>query len=95
MAQTRSINGILPAPAGLSAKTMSTAPPSTKGSSKTVAPRLRLIVRRLPPGLTQAEFEEVLGEGWSPGAGRVEWAAYKEGKVSKEYASKWPPNSPL
>ena len=49
--------------------------------------RLRLIVRRLPPGLTEAEFWAAIGEDWAVGQGKVDWAAYKDGKVSKECVS--------
>ncbi|KAL8840636.1 MAG: hypothetical protein Q9176_003749 [Flavoplaca citrina] len=46
--------------------------------------RLKLVVRRLPPGLTQEEFETSLGAEWRVGSGKVDWAAYKPGKVSKD-----------
>lgn len=87
MAQNRAVNGILPAPTSIASR-RSAAGPSTP-SMKTTAPKLRLIVRRLPPGLTQEEFEQTLGEEWRAGAGKVEWMAYKEGKVSKEYVWKF------
>ncbi|KAL8646926.1 MAG: hypothetical protein Q9226_006649 [Calogaya cf. arnoldii] len=46
--------------------------------------RLKLIIRRLPPGLTQEEFESCLGDEWKVGSGKVDWAAYKPGKISKD-----------
>ena len=49
-------------------------------------PRLKVVVRRLPPGLTQLEFETALGEEWRVNGQMVDWAVYKNGKVSKEYA---------
>lgn len=55
-----------------------------KSSSRTPAPRLKLIVRRLPPGLTETEFWAVLGDDWKVGAGKVEWGAFRDGKISKE-----------
>ena len=55
-----------------------------KPSARTPAPKLRLIIRRLPPGLTETEFWTALGEAWKAGAGKVEWAAFKEGKISRE-----------
>ncbi|EZF29322.1 hypothetical protein H101_07002, partial [Trichophyton interdigitale H6] len=59
--------------------------PSSKGhSSKGNAPRLKLHVRRLPPGLTQAEFETALGDYWKVGRGKVDWFLFKEGKVSTD-----------
>lgn len=42
-------------------------------------------MRRLPPGMTEEEFWSILGEEWQVGKGRVDWASYSEGKVSKEY----------
>ena len=49
--------------------------------------RLKIIIRRLPPGLTQPEFVEALGDEWKTGGDKVDWAVYKEGKLSKEYGS--------
>jgi hypothetical protein len=34
--------------------------------------------------LTETEFWTALGQAWKVGAGKVEWAAFKDGKVSKE-----------
>ena len=47
--------------------------------------RLKVVIRRLPPGLTQKEFEAVLGEEWKVGGGQVDWAQFKPGKLSREY----------
>jgi len=44
-----------------------------------------MVIRRLPPGLTQEEFESSMGEQWQVHAGKVDWAVYKPGKISKEY----------
>lgn len=70
------------------AATQKAAPPPTPSSkshsSKGNAPRLKLHVRRLPPGLTQAEFETALGDYWKVGRGKVDWFLFKEGKVSTE-----------
>ncbi|KAF2162666.1 hypothetical protein M409DRAFT_26904 [Zasmidium cellare ATCC 36951] len=44
-------------------------------------PRLKLEVRRLPPGLTLTEFEEILGDEWKLGNGKVDWREYRQGKV--------------
>lgn len=46
--------------------------------------RLKIQVRRLPPGLTEAEFKEAIGEDWLPGKERVDWMSYQPGKISKE-----------
>ena len=80
---SRGRNGVLPINPTIIKKQGAKAP-EPKASPKPSAPRLRLIIRRLPPGLTEAEFWESLGGEWKTGAGKVDWAAYKDGKVSKE-----------
>ena len=47
--------------------------------------RLKLVVRRLPPGLTEEEFEDTIGEDWRVGGGKIAWKSYKVGKISKEF----------
>lgn len=76
-------NGMLPIPASATKKPTA-APKSSKSQGRAGLPKLRLIVRRLPPGLTEDEFQAALGDEWKVGAGKVDWAAYKEGKISKE-----------
>lgn len=46
---------------------------------------MKLIVRRLAPGLTEAEYLSVLDDEWKVGQGKVDWFQYKPGKDSKEY----------
>ncbi|KAJ9201559.1 hypothetical protein DTO164E3_3452 [Paecilomyces variotii] len=75
--------GVLPISASATQKNAST---PSKSSAKPPTPRLKLLVRRLPPGLTQVEFQSALGEEWKLGAGKVDWFQYKEGKVSKDPA---------
>lgn len=60
------------------------APTPAKSAPKLPAPRLKLIIRRLPPGLTRAEFETSLGDDWKTGQGKVDWYLFKPGKISKE-----------
>jgi len=80
---TKPPNGMLPIPASATKKPVLAArPPKTQGRAG--LPKLRLIVRRLPPGLTEEEFQTALGDEWKVGAGKVDWAAYKVGKISKE-----------
>jgi regulator of nonsense transcripts 3 len=43
--------------------------------------RLKLEIRRLPPGLTLAEFDEILGHDWKPGNGKVDWREFRQGKL--------------
>lgn len=65
-------SGVLPVdPASLQAQ-------STKATS-----RLKLEVRRLPPGLTLEEFRDAFGEEWRVGAGKVDWLEYRPGKVKR------------
>ena len=85
-----SMNGILAIPAFATQKPSpsSQKSASTKAaSSKSTSPRLKLVVRRLPPSLSQAEFETALGDEWRIGAGKIDWCVYKEGKISKECVS--------
>ncbi|KAL8865591.1 MAG: hypothetical protein Q9174_006809 [Haloplaca sp. 1 TL-2023] len=46
--------------------------------------RLKLVIRRLPPGLIEEEFKDILGEEWQNGNGKVDWTSYKPGKVSRD-----------
>ncbi|KAH8697848.1 Smg-4/UPF3 family-domain-containing protein [Talaromyces proteolyticus] len=61
-------------------------PTPAKSAPKPPAPRLKLIVRRLPPGLTRSEFETGLGDDWKLGSGQVDWFQFKPGKISKDPA---------
>lgn len=45
----------------------------------------KVIIRRLPPGLTEAEFISILGSEWAVGNGKVDWFSYAPGKVCNEY----------
>lgn len=49
--------------------------------SKSSGARLKLEIRRLPPGLTLTEFEETLGDDWKLGNGKVDWREYRQGKL--------------
>ncbi|RMD43796.1 hypothetical protein DV735_g1366, partial [Chaetothyriales sp. CBS 134920] len=74
--------GVLPVNAIATRKTAA----QPKQGNRAPAPKLRLIIRRLPPGLTEAEFWTAIGDEWQVGTGKVEWAAFKDGKVSKDPA---------
>ncbi|KAL2840883.1 Smg-4/UPF3 family-domain-containing protein [Aspergillus pseudoustus] len=80
---SKSAGGVLQIPASATQKN---APSPAKRTPKPAAPRLKLLVRRLPPGLTQEEFETALGAEWKLGGGKVSWYQYKPGKVSKDPA---------
>ena len=47
----------------------------------------KLIIRRLPPGMTHDEFSAILGPEWALSNGKVDWLSYVPGKLSTEYAS--------
>jgi len=80
-ATQRQAGGVLPIPAAVThAHTNGSGQAQTKSS----AARLKVLIRRLPPGITQAEVQDVLGSEWATGKGKVDWASFKPGKVSKE-----------
>lgn len=58
---------------------------STEGGKKTKAQATgqKLFVRQLPPLITEQEVQAVLGEEWKIGNGKVDWAQFHPGKVSK------------
>ena len=72
--------GVLQIPVAATQKNASAAPKAPKPAT----PRLKLLVRRLPPGLTTEEFENAIGTDWKVGEGKVDWLQYKPGKISKE-----------
>ncbi|KFY53664.1 hypothetical protein V496_07415, partial [Pseudogymnoascus sp. VKM F-4515 (FW-2607)] len=78
MASRAQTNGVLPIPAS------QTAPKTSKASQNRAGPSLKVVVRRLAPALTEAEFMKIIGEEWKVGAGRVDWFSYKPGKVSTD-----------
>lgn len=75
-------NGVLSIPASATQKRTAAGP--VRPFTKAATPRLKVIIRRLPPGLSLAEFEAGLGDEWKLNGGKVDWVVYKEGKVSKE-----------
>jgi len=74
-------NGVLSIPASA---TQRRAGGPINMSSRAATLRLKVIVRRLPPGLSQTEFDTALGDDWKIHGGKVDWAIYKPGKISKE-----------
>jgi regulator of nonsense transcripts 3 len=75
-------NGILPITASQTAGNAGKA-----SATKSSGPRLKVVIRRLAPSLTEAEFTKYLGDDWKLGQGRVDWLSYKPGKDSKEYVA--------
>ncbi|KAF2706795.1 hypothetical protein K504DRAFT_536208 [Pleomassaria siparia CBS 279.74] len=81
MAPATGVNGVLPVTV-----LQKNPPASAPRGPKAPQPRLKLVCRRLPPGLTKTEFESILGDEWMTGAGKIDWMVYKKGKVSKDLA---------
>ena len=81
MAPQPGLNGVLP----VTLLQKNPPAPQTSRGPKPAQPRLKLVCRRLPPGLTKAEFVEALGDEWKQGAGKVDWINYRKGKISTEY----------
>ncbi|PVH87607.1 hypothetical protein DL98DRAFT_251544 [Cadophora sp. DSE1049] len=79
MATRTQANGVLSI-----ASSQTTGNGNKPASAKPAAVKLKTIVRRLPPGLTQEEFTTILGEEWKLGQGKVDWFRYKPGKDSKD-----------
>ena len=80
------------APKVLSRKTNGAAAGQPNDAPK--APRTKLppqgekvVVRRLPPQLTEEEFTAILGDTWKLKGGKVDWFSYWPGKTSQQYAS--------
>ncbi|KAF2667440.1 hypothetical protein BT63DRAFT_292550 [Microthyrium microscopicum] len=73
-------NGII----NLATVTTGPAAPTKPPSKRANQPRLKVVIRRLPPGMPISEFEKMIGPEWKVGAGRVDWINYREGKPSKD-----------
>ncbi|KAG0651229.1 Regulator of nonsense transcripts 3B [Hyphodiscus hymeniophilus] len=71
-------NGVLPVSASQTSGNVVKLPPA-----KTVSQRLKVVIRRLAPGLTEEEFTTIIGEEWKAGQGKVDWLCYEPGKSSK------------
>jgi len=78
------IGGVLPVTAAATYAAPQTNGHRNDSASKNVAARLKVVIRRLAPGLTQDEFLSAVGEEWKLGKGKVDWMAFKPGKVTKE-----------
>lgn len=79
---SRKANGVLPMPANPSATDAPSASRSNK--SKTPVEGDKVIIRRLPPGMTEEEVWTILGDKWKAGNGLVDWSDFARGKVSQE-----------
>ncbi|KXH65511.1 smg-4/UPF3 family protein [Colletotrichum salicis] len=78
---SRKTNGV-PSASGQQATT--DAPKSNK--SRTPVEGDKVIVRRLPPGMTEQELWNNLGDEWKAGNGLVSWHNFESGKISHDPA---------
>ncbi|KAI0869303.1 Smg-4/UPF3 family-domain-containing protein [Hypoxylon argillaceum] len=44
----------------------------------------KVVIRRLPPGMTADECWAILGEEWKVGKGKVDWARFDDGEISND-----------
>lgn len=56
-------------------------PRRTMSRSQPEVSRLKVVIRRLPADVTEADVFASLGEGWKAGEGRVDWVSFRAGKV--------------
>ncbi|KAJ8125306.1 hypothetical protein O1611_g8336 [Lasiodiplodia mahajangana] len=52
--------------------------------AKVQAEGKKVVIRRLPPGMTADECWAALGEEWKVGNGKVDWARYDDGEISND-----------
>ncbi|KAI3323845.1 hypothetical protein HD806DRAFT_76172 [Xylariaceae sp. AK1471] len=52
--------------------------------AKAQAEGKKVIIRRLPPGMTADECWTILGDEWKFGNGKVDWARYDNGEISHD-----------
>ncbi len=73
---SRKANGVATAPA----------PSNDASKSKTKVPPEgeKVVVRRLPPGMTEDDFVSIIGDEWKVGNGKVDWIQYFPGKFTTE-----------
>ncbi|KAI1471761.1 Smg-4/UPF3 family-domain-containing protein [Daldinia caldariorum] len=70
---------------GLSASSASGQNETSKTAKTKDSPRgKKVIIRRLPPGITEAEFWAILGDEWKSGNGKAEWMRFQEGQISHD-----------
>lgn len=81
-------NGSRAQPNGLVAASQTSG--NTRPGAVKLNPKLKVIIRRLAPGLTEKEFTSILGDDWKVGNSRIDWFLFKAGKDSKEYINTSP-----
>ncbi|KAI1745256.1 Smg-4/UPF3 family-domain-containing protein [Xylaria scruposa] len=54
--------------------------------ARTQAEGKKVLIRRLPPGMTEDECWAILGDEWKVSKGKVDWARYDSGEISNDPA---------
>ncbi|KAI0192321.1 Smg-4/UPF3 family-domain-containing protein [Xylaria flabelliformis] len=54
--------------------------------ARTQAEGKKVLIRRLPPGMTEDECWVILGDEWKVNKGKVDWARYDSGEISNDPA---------
>ena len=54
------------------------------GKAKAPVTGKKVVIRRLPPGITADEAWNILGEQWKDGNGKVDWSQFQTGTISHE-----------
>ncbi|KAI2463339.1 Smg-4/UPF3 family-domain-containing protein [Annulohypoxylon bovei var. microspora] len=86
MTTTRKTNGVLPV-----SSTLATHDTPKTNKAKEPPRGKKVIIRRLPPGITDVEFWAILGDEWKRGNGKVDWTRFQDGQVSQDPSN---PSSP-
>lgn len=80
----RKANGVLPITTSQTAGNTQSSNTAKSGKTKTPVEGDKILIRRLPPGLSEEEFWNILGHQWKPGKGLVDWCDFRAGKTSQE-----------
>jgi regulator of nonsense transcripts 3 len=75
---TMNANGVLPMPTAIMQRNFG----GNKGKRDAKSPPRKLIVRRLPPGLTEDEFKNAIGDEWQLGSGKIDHFHFRPGKIA-------------
>ncbi|EMR68177.1 putative nonsense-mediated mrna decay protein [Eutypa lata UCREL1] len=57
---------------------------SKTGKTKSPPTGKKVVIRRLPPGMTAEEAWTILGDQWKDGNGKVDWSQFHTGSISQE-----------
>ncbi|KAK3387584.1 Smg-4/UPF3 family-domain-containing protein [Podospora didyma] len=81
---SRKANGVSDSPAPGSVSAAQSSSDAPKAPRTKAAPEgEKVVIRRLPPAMTEQEFVAILGDDWKLGNGRVDWFSYWPGKISQ------------